>query len=130
MGLLPDGGWFMYPPLSSAAFSPGIGADVWHQRTSIGFPLNGRRVIIVTDHHFTRREMKPVAHAIICVVHSDRVGDPDVSADDHGHCWRWNELDGRSFRVETAATRCYQRQHLFWLFSHPGSHHFLPTPQA
>jgi cytochrome c oxidase subunit I+III len=29
MGLAPDGGWFMYPPLTSAAFSPGIGADVW-----------------------------------------------------------------------------------------------------
>ena len=29
LGLSPDGGWFMYPPLSSAAFSPGIGADVW-----------------------------------------------------------------------------------------------------
>jgi cytochrome c oxidase subunit I+III len=29
MGLAPSGGWFMYPPLSSAAFSPGIGADVW-----------------------------------------------------------------------------------------------------
>ncbi|GGW34564.1 cytochrome ubiquinol oxidase subunit I [Gemmobacter lanyuensis] len=29
MGLAPDGGWFMYPPLSSTAFSPGIGADVW-----------------------------------------------------------------------------------------------------
>jgi cytochrome c oxidase subunit I+III len=29
MGLAPDGGWFMYPPLSSTAFSPGLGADVW-----------------------------------------------------------------------------------------------------
>lgn len=29
IGLAPGGGWFMYPPLSSAAFSPGIGADVW-----------------------------------------------------------------------------------------------------
>jgi cytochrome c oxidase subunit I+III len=29
LGLAPDGGWFMYPPLSSAAFSPGIGPDVW-----------------------------------------------------------------------------------------------------
>jgi cytochrome c oxidase subunit I+III len=29
LGLAPDGGWFMYPPLSSAAFSPGVGADVW-----------------------------------------------------------------------------------------------------
>lgn len=29
MGLAPDGGWFMYPLLLLAAFSPGIGADVW-----------------------------------------------------------------------------------------------------
>lgn len=29
MGFAPDGGWFMYPPLSSAAFSPGVRADVW-----------------------------------------------------------------------------------------------------
>ncbi len=29
LGLSPDGGWFMYPPLSSSAFSPGIGPDVW-----------------------------------------------------------------------------------------------------
>ena len=28
-GLAPDGGWFMYPPLSSMAFSPGINADFW-----------------------------------------------------------------------------------------------------
>ena len=25
----PDGGWFMYPPLTSSEFSPGIGADIW-----------------------------------------------------------------------------------------------------
>lgn len=25
----PDGGWFMYPPLTSKQFSPGIGADFW-----------------------------------------------------------------------------------------------------
>lgn len=28
-GLAPNGGWFMYPPLSSMAFSPGINADFW-----------------------------------------------------------------------------------------------------
>jgi len=28
-GLAPDGGWFMYPPLSSLEFSPGINADFW-----------------------------------------------------------------------------------------------------
>ena len=28
-GASPDGGWFMYPPLSGAEYSPGIGADFW-----------------------------------------------------------------------------------------------------
>ena len=28
-GASPDGGWFMYPPLTSAEHSPGIGADWW-----------------------------------------------------------------------------------------------------
>lgn len=28
-GVAPDGGWFMYTPLSSRPFSPGINADVW-----------------------------------------------------------------------------------------------------
>ncbi|WP_207101350.1 cytochrome c oxidase subunit I [Paracoccus shandongensis] len=28
-GVAPDGGWFMYPPLSSSAFSPGINTDIW-----------------------------------------------------------------------------------------------------
>jgi cytochrome c oxidase subunit I+III len=28
-GLAPNGGWFMYPPLSSTAYSPGINADFW-----------------------------------------------------------------------------------------------------
>ena len=28
-GAAPDGGWFMYTPLSSRPYSPGIGADIW-----------------------------------------------------------------------------------------------------
>lgn len=28
-GVSPDGGWFMYPPLSSTLGSPGINADIW-----------------------------------------------------------------------------------------------------
>ena len=27
--LAPNGGWFMYPPLTSTQFSPGVGADFW-----------------------------------------------------------------------------------------------------
>ena len=29
VGASPDGGWFMYPPLTGKAYSPGIGADWW-----------------------------------------------------------------------------------------------------
>jgi len=29
LGLAPDSGWFMYTPLSSGEFTPGINADVW-----------------------------------------------------------------------------------------------------
>nr|WP_254453399.1 cbb3-type cytochrome c oxidase subunit I [Siccirubricoccus sp. G192] len=28
-GIAPDGGWFMYPPLTGPQFSPGINTDVW-----------------------------------------------------------------------------------------------------
>ena len=28
-GLAPNGGWFMYPPLTNTTFSPGINADFW-----------------------------------------------------------------------------------------------------
>jgi cytochrome c oxidase subunit I+III len=28
-GVAPDGGWFMYPPLTGPRFSPGINTDVW-----------------------------------------------------------------------------------------------------
>lgn len=28
-GIAPDGGWFMYTPLSSKAYTPGVNADVW-----------------------------------------------------------------------------------------------------
>jgi cytochrome c oxidase subunit I+III len=28
-GMAPDGGWFMYPPLTGRAYSPGLNADFW-----------------------------------------------------------------------------------------------------
>src|SRR5205823_5090992 len=29
VGLAPDGGWFMYPPLTGMQYSPGLNADFW-----------------------------------------------------------------------------------------------------
>src|SRR5690606_37153464 len=31
VGLAPDGGWFKYPPLTSAHYSPELNADLWLQ---------------------------------------------------------------------------------------------------
>lgn len=28
-GMAPEGGWFMYPPLTSSTYSPGVNADIW-----------------------------------------------------------------------------------------------------
>jgi hypothetical protein len=28
-GIAPDGGWFMYPPLTGPTYSPGVNTDVW-----------------------------------------------------------------------------------------------------
>src|SRR3546814_20719986 len=39
-GLAPNGGWFMYPQLTSTTFSPGINADFW--LLGIGFIEIGR----------------------------------------------------------------------------------------
>ena len=33
-GVAPDGGWFMYTPLSSNTFTPGVNADVWLLRVT------------------------------------------------------------------------------------------------
>jgi hypothetical protein len=55
VGLAPDGGWFMYTPLTTQEYSPGINADVW--LLGIGF------IEISADHGRDRDHRRPAAHA-------------------------------------------------------------------
>ena len=78
VGLAPDGGWFMYPPLTSRAYSPGINTDFW--LLGIGFieisAIAGAIEIIVGVLR-TRAGDEPRQDADL------RLGDAGVRGDDH-----------------------------------------------
>ena len=63
-GLAPDGGWFMYPPLTSTAYSPGINTDFW--LLGIGFieisAIAGAVELIVGILFFIADNYLPVFH--------------------------------------------------------------------
>ena len=95
-GLAPDSGWFMYPPLSSSAHSPGVNADFW---------LIGVTFVEVSAHRRGRRDLRldpEVSRAghvagphadlrLVCARH--RADDPDgLSAADPrlAFCSNWS----------------------------------------
>jgi cytochrome c oxidase subunit I+III len=124
MGLAPDGGWFMYPPLSSAAFSPGIGADVWLLGiTSIEVSAIATAVeIIVTVLRYRAAGMSlsrmPIfAWYILVVAVMILTAFPPMIL---GSLLLEVEraLDWPFFQVENGGDPLLW-QHLFWLFGHP-----------
>ena len=124
MGLAPDGGWFMYPPLSSAAFSPGIGADVWLLGiTSIEVSAIATAVeVIVTVLRYRAAGMSlsrmPIfAWYILVVAVMILTAFPPMIL---GSLLLEVEraLDWPFFQVENGGDPLLW-QHLFWLFGHP-----------
>ena len=124
MGLAPDGGWFMYPPLSSAAFSPGIGADVWLLGiTSIEVSAIATAIeVVVTVLRYRAAGMSlsrmPIfAWYILIVSVMILTAFPPMIL---GSLLLEVEraLDWPFFQVENGGDPLLW-QHLFWLFGHP-----------
>jgi len=124
MGLAPDGGWFMYPPLSSAAFSPGVGADVWLLGiTSIEVSAIATAIeVIVTVLRYRAAGMSlsrmPIfAWYILIVSVMILTAFPPMIL---GSLLLEVEraLDWPFFQVENGGDPLLW-QHLFWLFGHP-----------
>ena len=75
-GRAPDGGWFMYPPLTSGRFSPGVGADFW--LLGIGFI-----------------EISAIAGAIELIVGILRTRAPGMSLEKLPlYAWAWLAIGG------------------------------------
>ena len=124
VGLSPDGGWFMYPPLTSSEFSPGLRSDFW--LLGIGFI-----------------EISAIAGAIEIVVGILRTRPPGMTLDRMPvYVWAMLVVGAMiifAFPPIIAATALLELerafdwpffiaerggdpvlwQHLFWLFGHP-----------
>ena len=124
VGLAPDGGWFMYPPLTSIAFSPGINTDFW--LLGIGFieisAIAGAIEIIVGVMRtrapgMTLDKMPMFAWAMLVFAVMIVVAFPSVIL-----CTMLLEIE-RAFNWPFFdATRGGDPmlwQHLFWFFGHP-----------
>ncbi len=124
VGLAPDGGWFMYPPLTSIVFSPGINTDFW--LLGIGFieisAIAGAIEIIVgvlrtRAPGMTLDKMPMFAWAMLVFAVMIVVAFPSVIL-----CTMLLEIE-RAFNWPFFdATRGGDPllwQHLFWFFGHP-----------
>jgi cytochrome c oxidase subunit I+III len=123
-GRAPDGGWFMYPPLTSRRFSPGVNADFW--LLGIGFieisAIAGAIELIVgvlrtRAPGMTLGRMPVYAWAMLAVGGMIVFAFPPVIV-----CTLLLELErafGWPFFVPDQGGDPLLWQHLFWFFGHP-----------
>ncbi|RHW16446.1 cytochrome ubiquinol oxidase subunit I [Sphingomonas gilva] len=123
-GLAPDGGWFMYPPLTSIAYSPGINADFW--LLGIGFieisAIAGAIEIVVgvlrtRAPGMTLDKMPIFAWAMLVFAVMIIIGFPSIILGtlllELERALNWPFFD------PTRGGDALLWQHLFWFFGHP-----------
>jgi cytochrome c oxidase subunit I+III len=123
-GLSPDGGWFMYPPLTSYEYSPGINADFW--LLGIGFieisAIAGAVEIIVgvlknRAPGMTLDRMPPFAWAMLVFAGMIVVAFPAIILStillELERLFHW------PFFIAGKGGDPLLWQHLFWFFGHP-----------
>jgi cytochrome c oxidase subunit I+III len=124
VGLAPDGGWFMYPPLTGKAYSPGLGADFW--LLGIGFieisAIAGAielvvGILLTRAPGMTLSRMPVYAWAMLVVGVMIVFAFPAVIAGtallELERAWDW------PFFIAERGGDPLMWQHLFWFFGHP-----------
>ena len=135
-GLAPDGGWFMYPPLTGSTYSPGINADFW--LLGIGFieisAIAGAIEIIVgvlrtRAPGMTLDKLPIFAWAMLIFAVMIIIAFPSIIL-----CTLLLELErafGWPFFDSVKGGDPLLWQHLFWFFGHPEVYIiFLPAAGA
>jgi cytochrome c oxidase subunit I+III len=122
--IAPDGGWFMYPPLTGPKYSPGINADVWI--LGLGFveiAAVAAAVELIVGILKTRApgmtltDMPIYAWYMLVTAAMIMIGMPAVIAADI--LLELERAFGMPFYDATKGGDPLLWQHLFWLFGHP-----------
>ena len=123
-GIAPDGGWFMYPPLTGPQYSPGINTDVW--LLGLGFveiSAVAAAVELIVGILKTRApgmtlgRMPIFAWYMLVTAGMIMIGMPAVIAADI--LLELERAFGMPFYDATRGGDPLLWQHLFWLFGHP-----------
>ncbi|HEX6616943.1 MAG TPA: cbb3-type cytochrome c oxidase subunit I, partial [Gemmatimonadales bacterium] len=123
-GAAPDGGWFMYPPLTSARYSPGINTDIWI--LGLGFveiSAVAAAIELIVGILKTRApgmtlsRMPIFAWYVLVTAGMIMIGMPTVIAADI--LLELERAFGLPFYDATRGGDPLLWQHLFWLFGHP-----------
>jgi cytochrome c oxidase subunit I+III len=132
-GVAPDGGWFMYPPLTGPTYSPGINTDVWV--LGLGFveiAAVAAAVELIVGILKTRApgmtlgKMPIFAWYMLVTAGMIMIGMPMVIAADI--LFELERAFGMPFYDATKGGDPLLWQHLFWLFGHPEVYMiFLPA---
>ena len=123
-GVAPDGGWFMYPPLTGPRHSPGINADIW--LLGLGFveiAAVAAAVELIVGILKTRApgmsldKMPIFAWYMLVTAGMIMIGMPAVIAADV--LLELERAFGMPFYDAAKGGDPLLWQHLFWLFGHP-----------